>query len=262
MIGQQKLKTLVRSFNRETFPQVVLLCGDSGCGKHTFINEYVLPILSPEIVDDITEKVSFDFFMDAELDIRNILYVIDIRKLTEEKQNVLLKFLEEPPETCHIVLLSKYQTDVIPTVLNRCYTCIFEPYSNEELIKYCAEHNIRQDLIDIANTIGKLEAYKEYGVDEVKRICETLLMSAKSAQLSNLFTLTDRINWGNGTGYDVDFFFLVMLNVCFDLYRQRIINVGVFTLTEKTFSNIFSINNIDKKRMFDKYLIDLKYERY
>ena len=262
MIGQSKLKQLVGSFSKETFPQVVLLCGDYGCGKHTFINECMLPIISPDSVEDITSVLSFDLFMQAEVDSRNILYLVDIRNISEEKQNILLKFLEEPPERCHVVLLSRYQSDVIPTILNRCYTFIFEQYTFEELSAYCSENGIDPAFIKVTRTIGGLNAYKNFHVSEVTNICRTLLTSARSAQLSNLFSLSDRIDWGNsGSGYNSDFFFKVLLLECFNMYRDKEIQIGAFLLTEKTLCNITNVSNVDKKRLFDKYLIDLKYER-
>ena len=263
MIGQNGLKTLISSFTKETFPQVVLLCGEEGCGKHTFITECVLPIINPYFVEDITDRISFDFFMSAEVDTRDVLYVVDIRKITEEKQNSLLKFLEEPPESCHIVLLSKYSTDVIPTIFNRCYVIEFATYSVDELFEYCDRFCVSRDFVSIANTPGKLEAYKKYNISEVEQICKTLFKNAKSAQLSNLFSLSSRLDWNNsGDGYNLGFFFAVATNVCFEMYKNREISQNVFRLTKNICSNIFSAGNTDKKRQFDKYIIDLKYERF
>ena len=56
MIGQNKLKSLIRALTYSTFPNVVLLVGEEGSGKHTLIKEEIQPILNIES-KNITDSI-------------------------------------------------------------------------------------------------------------------------------------------------------------------------------------------------------------
>lgn len=52
--------------------------------------------------------------------------------LTTEAQNALLKTLEEPPEYALILLLSKTENSLLPTVISRCRKMKTKPQTEEE----------------------------------------------------------------------------------------------------------------------------------
>jgi DNA polymerase III subunit delta' len=56
------------------------------------------------------------------------LFIIeDADKLNEESSNALLKTLEEPPPTTHLVLVTSRPDALLPTIRSRCQTLRFEP---------------------------------------------------------------------------------------------------------------------------------------
>jgi DNA polymerase III subunit delta' len=57
--------------------------------------------------------------------------------------NALLKTLEEPPPTTHIVLVSSRPAGLLPTIRSRCQTIRFAPLRAEELEKFLVENNRR-----------------------------------------------------------------------------------------------------------------------
>lgn len=57
-------------------------------------------------------------------------------KLNEQSANALLKTLEEPPPTTHIVLLTDKPAALLPTILSRCQTIRFMPLTAPEIEDY------------------------------------------------------------------------------------------------------------------------------
>ena len=57
-------------------------------------------------------------------------------RLNEPSANALLKTLEEPPETTHIVLLTKRPAALLPTIRSRCQIIRFAPLRVEEIEKH------------------------------------------------------------------------------------------------------------------------------
>jgi DNA polymerase-3 subunit delta' len=57
--------------------------------------------------------------------------------------NALLKTLEEPPPTTHIVLISSRPSALLPTIRSRCQTVRFAPLAAEELESYLVKNGKR-----------------------------------------------------------------------------------------------------------------------
>ncbi|MCA1557968.1 MAG: DNA polymerase III subunit delta' [Acidobacteria bacterium] len=60
----------------------------------------------------------------------------DAERLNESSSNALLKTLEEPPETSHIILLTSRPAALLPTIRSRCQTIRFAPLGVEEMEKH------------------------------------------------------------------------------------------------------------------------------
>ncbi|HEY6231940.1 MAG TPA: DNA polymerase III subunit delta' [Pyrinomonadaceae bacterium] len=65
-----------------------------------------------------------------------VFLVEDADKLNEASANALLKVLEEPPHTSHIVLLTSRPAMLLPTIRSRCQMVRFSPLSAEEIESY------------------------------------------------------------------------------------------------------------------------------
>jgi DNA polymerase-3 subunit delta' len=59
-------------------------------------------------------------------------------RLNEPSANALLKTLEEPPSTSHIILLSARPAALLPTIRSRCQIMRFAPLKVEEMEKHLA----------------------------------------------------------------------------------------------------------------------------
>jgi DNA polymerase-3 subunit delta' len=62
----------------------------------------------------------------------------DADRLNDSSANALLKTLEEPPETSHLVLLTSRPAALLPTIRSRCQVIRFAPLSVEEIEKQLA----------------------------------------------------------------------------------------------------------------------------
>jgi DNA polymerase-3 subunit delta' len=65
------------------------------------------------------------------------VFIIDeAEKLNDASANALLKVLEEPPSTSHLILITSRPAMLLPTILSRCQTIRFSPLTPAEIESY------------------------------------------------------------------------------------------------------------------------------
>ncbi|HEX8747826.1 MAG TPA: DNA polymerase III subunit delta' [Pyrinomonadaceae bacterium] len=69
---------------------------------------------------------------------KRFFLIEDADRLNESSSNALLKTLEEPPETSHLVLLTSRPSALLPTIRSRCQVIRFAPLRAEEMEKHLA----------------------------------------------------------------------------------------------------------------------------
>lgn len=62
-----------------------------------------------------------------------IFIIEDAEKLNEASSNAILKTLEEPPATSHLILLTSRPATLLPTIRSRCQTIRFSPLTPAEI---------------------------------------------------------------------------------------------------------------------------------
>ncbi|MFN2452887.1 MAG: ATP-binding protein [Pyrinomonadaceae bacterium] len=62
-----------------------------------------------------------------------VLIIEQADQLNEASSNALLKTLEEPPPTSHIILLTARPAALLPTIRSRCQTIRFAPLTSQEI---------------------------------------------------------------------------------------------------------------------------------
>ena len=184
MVGQQRLIENLTHYEINTFPHSLLLFGDAGSGKHTFICEYISPLLTFPIVD-ITSEINIETINTIILSSQATIYIIDCDKISTREQNILLKFLEEPTPNAYIILLSTNTNLIIDTVLNRCQIWTMDKYSDEELLQFTQNAS----LLSIARTPGRVKLFEQVNVVAIQEY----LTNNPNTNLTN--TEKDDLNW-------------------------------------------------------------------
>jgi len=65
-----------------------------------------------------------------------VLLIEEADRLNEASSNALLKTLEEPPQTTHLILLTARPAALLPTIRSRCQTIRFAPLTPAEIEEY------------------------------------------------------------------------------------------------------------------------------
>jgi DNA polymerase-3 subunit delta' len=99
--------------------------GRKGIHPDLFLVEAVTRVVKIEQVREAVRAIAAGPFEG-----RARTFVIDdAHAMTEQAQNALLKSLEEPPRTSHIVLVTASPQALLPTIRSRCQTLRFGPLS-------------------------------------------------------------------------------------------------------------------------------------
>src|SRR4029078_9290050 len=62
-----------------------------------------------------------------------VFLIDEADKLNDASANALLKVLEEPPKTSHLILITARPAMLLPTILSRCQTIRFSPLTPDEI---------------------------------------------------------------------------------------------------------------------------------
>ena len=71
-----------------------------------------------------------------------VFLIEDAEKLHDSSANALLKVLEEPPPTSHIVLLTSRPAMLLPTIRSRCQLIRFSPLTADEIETHLVKNKI------------------------------------------------------------------------------------------------------------------------
>ena len=259
MIGQNKIIRRLNSYTIENFPKSNLLIGEKGCGKHSLVQLACNKLNVPMI--EITHSLSDEFITDLYTRTERVVYIIDINALAKSsryvnKENTILKFVEEPPINAVIFILAEYDSQVIDTIKNRCIIWQFKPYDLKTLKEF---KNLDNDLLySLLNTPGKLLNYKtEDSVDYAKLIdiCKLIIENIDRANISNTLSLDRHLE-----NFSLEDFLKCLKLLVYNNYMKSEFDNRywkAFELT-KQFINRSIILNINEQQVFDEYLLRLK----
>jgi len=259
MIGQRKLIDKLNTLTLDTLPHSLILVGDAGCGKHTYLNE-VVNKLQLEF-EDVSELLDDEKILGIQQRSIPTLYLINSDLIKERDQNVILKLLEEPTDFSYICIICSSINGLLPTITNRCYVWNFESYSEEELKNFT--NLIGDDFkntIKILNTPGKLLAMPT-GISKYFADADLIFRFINKAIISNILILPDKLSYKLDDTSKIYFdIFIKILNAqALQCYMRKEINLNAMLLTSRLV-NDSTIFNIDKKKLYEKYLVDLKDE--
>lgn len=261
IIGQDKLLNSINN-SLNDFPKTNLLVGESGSGRKTII-KYISEKLQAETVD-ITDKISLDMITDIYLETDRFVYIIDINKISVKDQNTILKFIEEPPASAIIFLLCEKIHSVLPTVSNRCYEWVLEPYTKETLRKIVFNLGLSVDeetynifdtpgKIISANNLRNLSAYKELSIK--------IIQSIKRANYINSLKLTSYFvaqKDETEPKFDLDIFVPILSHYTTEEIINGNSDLDYFYNVILDFSRKIKNKSYNKKMLLDRFFYDLR----
>ena len=71
-----------------------------------------------------------------------VFLIDEADKLNDASANALLKVLEEPPRTSHLILITARPAMLLPTILSRCQMIRFSPLTPAEIETYITRNNL------------------------------------------------------------------------------------------------------------------------
>lgn len=258
MIGQQNLLKKLNSYTIDTFPRSLLLIGEKGIGKHTlvsYINENIIkfPLL------DITENISDEYISAIYRNPNPYIYLIDLSKLTEKEQNVILKFIEEPLINSFIIILAESRTLILNTVLNRCISFDLEPYTKEELETFLPTKEKSDLLLSILRTPGKILCSKVSDIEAMYNLSENICNNLAKANYANALSIANKINLKDEYDkFDIEIFFDILSLSLFSHYlNENDINIlHMYNLTRESRKTLLD-TRINKTYFMNSYLSKL-----
>ena len=130
-----------------------------------------------------------------------VFLIDDADKLNEPSANALLKVLEEPPPTSHLILITSRPAMLLPTIRSRCQAIRFSPLTVAEIERYLSQEkgSKTSDLRLRARLAGgsirralasDLDSYKSERADML-RVLEALAITADRQEL---LTVSEELN--------------------------------------------------------------------
>lgn len=249
MFGLSKLVADFDSYTLDTLPRSIIIVGKEGSGKHVLTN-YIsskFNLVQKDISQELSEELVDNIYRSTSLG----LYLIDLRKITNNDQNILLKLFEEPPANSFITLLANNTSSILPTILNRGKIFTIENYTTEELSNFAKYKNIDINPSYFGNVIETpgdiLKIYSNnINLSSIEDLVDKIINKLNLASYSNTLSILDKLNYSDEYDkIDVDFFL--------KLLKFKSIYSYINDHNEDAL-NIFNITTTDIKRLNDTRL--------
>jgi DNA polymerase III subunit delta' len=146
-------------------------------------------IIRVKVMRELEREANFRPFEGA----ARVLIVEDADTMNDQAANALLKTLEEPPPTSHLILTTSNPTALLPTIRSRCQTIRFAPIPREAIETFLIEEKKlpTADAALLSRTAGgslgralgtDIETYRERR-DSMLEVLTALTLTGDRAQL-------------------------------------------------------------------------------
>ena len=258
MIGQRRLQEKLNTVNIETFPKSLILSGDAGCGKHLFCS--MLEKKFPNwLFQYINSSISYSFVESCYLLVNPAFYIFNADNLTEREQNVLLKLFEEPPENVNIILLSTNTEILLNTIVNRAIVWEFEKYTTEDLTSFLGSKN--PELLTLVTTPGQLLSLSDDNINAMIDLSNLIIDKIGNASISNTLSLSKKFFDDEGKNqFDALIFIRLFRKILLQKIQEcnNVKYLSAYETTNNFYNNILRIKNINKKYLFENFILELK----
>ena len=173
-----------------------------------------------------------------------------------------MKFIEEPPVNSYIIAICEDKSQVIPTIQNRCQILTFDKYSKQQLENFTDN----EYLLSVCKTPGRIinfQALSNIDIEYYRQLIKTILEKIYNANIANILTISNKVAFKEEESKDklpIDLFLLMLKEetVSRVIAGQDLSNQ--YVIIEKFFNDCL-IPHINKKYLFENFLIRLKYSK-
>lgn len=169
IIGNEDIKRqLTHMLSKGTIGQALLFAGPEGIGKSLFAKALAACVMAGDEKDHIRKIQSgqhpdiHEYRPEGKLGLHSIqalrllseevhlppyesswkVFILhDAERMLSYSANALLKTFEEPPPRTLIILLSRSQAALLPTIVSRCYTLHFQALPDQLILNYLKQHD-------------------------------------------------------------------------------------------------------------------------
>lgn len=260
LIGQDKILHFINTHNLSTLPQTILLEGPYGSGRRS-ICKYIAALYQIEL-EDISDNLTYEYLEEISFRVTPQLYMIDSSKLSVKNENAILKFLEEPLKNSLIVVLCENKHSLLDTIRNRCYCLTLEKYSKEQLTQFLPPWEDANLILELSHTPGDVKNFQNISVQDLLGLCHKIFDKIATATVPNTLTLANNLAFKNEKDkYEVSIFMRALLKCAYDRMIIQAPNALSDYLLTADYCNRLLVKNIDKKYLFENYLLTLKRSR-
>lgn len=258
LVGLKKIQQVINSATQSTWPKSTIIQGEKGSGKHT-----ICTILAENLgvdITNITDKINKDVIDEIYENYNISLYIIDGDILTVKAQNTLLKLLEEPPKNVFLVIVVEKAEVLLPTVRNRCQIYSMDTYSEEELKQFIDDSLDIEALLAIAHTPGQIQQIKEYNLEELQKLAETIYLKIHVANYANTLSILKKIGFKQEKEkYDPRILSRILFNTIVNLIKTEYSSYRFqqFMLAKKLLNDVNSSYKYDYEYLYAEFLSDL-----
>lgn len=173
IMGNSTMVASLRGFveNPETMPHAIMFIGPSGTGKTTCARILASALKSNEIMEvnvanfrgvDNAREITNECGL-SPLSGKAKVYILDeFQQATTEFQNVMLKLLEDPPNSAYFIICTTNPEKILKTIHTRCSTFYTEELEDRMVLRLLKKTCIDKDF-DVPNEVLEIVASNSFG---------------------------------------------------------------------------------------------------
>ena len=256
MVGQERLLAKLKSYSIATLPHSMLFVGNKGCGKHTLIKELEKNFKMESF--DISDSLELETLQEISLRSKSYFYIVDMNKISEKQQNVILKFLEEPTSNTYIILLATSKSILLDTIVNRCVSFEFEPYSTNQLLQFLPFEPDIEMLVEYCHTPGQVINMNVEKVKELIELCDNIINNVGRTRFPNIFKISSRVLEDKDNEYRLDVFYNILLERLQDCFMrtQDVVYKDMYNISSGALKKHLD-TRLNQELILDSLVVDL-----
>ena len=240
------------------------IIGESGSGKHLLIERAAQKFFST-LPLEITDTLSDDFIDQIYAYPQKRLYILDIRKIPQKNQNIVLKLLEEPSDNTYVVVIANNIGSLLPAIKNRLIIYTIKPYLNNVLQDFADKKSIKIDTVYLGTLIrtpGDILKINSLNISlpTIEKLADKIVASMGKASFANMLNIPEKINFKDEYDkLDLTFFLraLYLSYVTSYLRDADSVKFKCINLIGRLQSNLIQDQRLDKQRAFTTLCIDI-----